>query len=163
KTEMTTEKYSAEPDALKQTSLRVEAMTSIYTFENDQITLTVRFMTPLLLDDLAILSRPVSYISYDVESKDGEAQQTEVYFEISGEASVDDFDHEIALTASEGRASCGHVKQAVLHQSGDDTRSDWGYLHLAHPTAAVSSYNTRQQFLKNLTVEPVDTEQARSA
>lgn len=163
KTEMTTEKYSAEPDALKQTSLRVEAMTSIYTFENDQITLTVRFMTPLLLDDLAILSRPVSYISYDLKSKDGEAHQTEVYFEISGEASVDHFDQEIAFSASEGRASCGHVKQAVLHQSGDDTRIDWGYLHLAHPTAAVSSYNTRQQFLKNLSIEPVDTEQARSA
>ncbi len=163
KTEQTTDRYSAEPVAMPQTSLTVEAMTTTYVFENEAIRLTARFMTPLLLDELAILSRPVSYISYDIESKDGKEHQTEVYFEISGEAAVDRFDQELRFSGAEGRASCGHVVQNVLHQSGDDTRIDWGYLHLAHPGAAVSSYDTRQQFLKNLEIKAVATDQHRPA
>ncbi len=163
KTEMTTDRYSAEPTALPQTSLRVEAMTTTYVFENEAIRLNLRFMTPLLLDDLAILSRPVSYISYDIESKDGKEHQTEVYFEISGEAAVDRFEQKLRFFNSDGRAGCGHIDQKVLHQSGDDTRIDWGYLHLTHPNASVSSYDTRQQFLKNLTIEAVNTDEARPA
>lgn len=161
-TEMSNERYSAEPDALTQTSLEIEAMSSSYTFENDMIRLTLRFMTPLLMDNLALLSRPVSYIHYKVETKDHQEHDIKLYFEISGEASINHFDQEIQFEELEGMARCGNREQAILNQSGDDTRIDWGYLYLAHETARVSSYETRQQFIKNLPIEAVDSSQAKS-
>ena len=59
--------------ALPQTNLEITACTSAYTFRNDKITLQADFTSPLLLDDLAIASRPVSYLKLSAVSNDGAA------------------------------------------------------------------------------------------
>ena len=51
-----------EPEELPQVSVEVLPLTTRYIFENDAVTLTVEFMTPLLMDDLMLLSRPISYV-----------------------------------------------------------------------------------------------------
>ena len=54
-----------------QRSVEITPTSSIYRFENAKVKLEVTFMTPLLLDRVDILSRPVSYISYRIEKKEG--------------------------------------------------------------------------------------------
>lgn len=153
--EMSNLRYAAEPDILVQTGLEVEALSTNYRFENESIELRLRFMTPLLLDDLSLLSRPASYIRYEIISKDGQEHETAIYFEFSSEIAVDQIDQSLSFTAGEGRASFGHVEQKLLHQSGDDKRIDWGYFHLVHPGAKLSSPESRWQFIKQLEMKEV--------
>ena len=57
--------------ALEQTDLTVTACTSRYTFRGAGIELITAFTSPLLLDDLEIASRPVSYLKIETASVDG--------------------------------------------------------------------------------------------
>ena len=56
--------------ALPQTSVDVLPTRTIYTFANAQIHVTLTFMTPALPSDLDLLSRPVTYVAWDVASAD---------------------------------------------------------------------------------------------
>ena len=58
-----------------------------------KIKATVTFTTPLLLDRLDILSRPVSYVAYNLESKTGEP--VKFIFGISTEICVNDYDRKV--------------------------------------------------------------------
>ena len=52
-----------------QDSVRVSPLSSTYVFENEFAKVTLTFTTPLLLDRLDILTRPASYIAYEIERK----------------------------------------------------------------------------------------------
>ena len=54
---------------LVQKEISVTAFETIYTFACAAFTLKVRFLSPLLPCDLAVLSRPVSYTRYEVKAK----------------------------------------------------------------------------------------------
>jgi hypothetical protein len=54
-----------------QTDSLVTPTSSVYHFENDFAKVTLSFTTPLLLDKIDIMTRPVSYVSYEVEKKRG--------------------------------------------------------------------------------------------
>ena len=82
--------YFREADAMEQTDLVITPLTTKYTFETPQVVLNVTFFTPLLMDDLKLMSRPVSYIAYDIRSNDGADHQVEFYFDISSEVAVND-------------------------------------------------------------------------
>ena len=55
---------------MKQISVEVLPTRTIYQFDEAGVHLTLTFTTPALLDDLDILSRPVTYIRWDVRSTD---------------------------------------------------------------------------------------------
>ena len=57
-------------NVIRQTYIDVTATATEYGFENDKIALKVRFTSPLLLEDLTLVSRPCTYIDYAVEKKD---------------------------------------------------------------------------------------------
>lgn len=118
------------------TASRVTPMSTQYTFCTAGVQLTVRFTSPLLLDDLDILSTPISYISYDVTSVDG--QQHDVTIEMWAFA---DFCHcgeyepqmRLDFFSENGlNYGCmGQVRQSPLSGSGDQVTCDWGYLLMA--------------------------------
>jgi hypothetical protein len=56
--------------ALKQTGLQVLPTRTLYDFEGEGIHVTFTFMTPALPDDLDVLSRPVTYLTWDVRAVD---------------------------------------------------------------------------------------------
>ena len=56
-------RWAADFKPLPQKSVKVRPLTTVYVFESDKIRLTLEFMTPLFLDDLKLMSRPISYIS----------------------------------------------------------------------------------------------------
>lgn len=124
-----------------QTSRKMTATQSIYTFAAGNVELTVTFMAPLLLDNLTALSRPVQYISYNVRATDGKSHEVQLYTDVSAELAVNSPDQ--LVTWGRGRAEqpgagpkldymrAGTVEQKVLGRKGDDVRIDWGHLYVA--------------------------------
>src|SRR6266545_884457 len=74
-------KEPANVPALPQTNLEVLPTRTIYTFEGEGVRLTLTFMTPALPEDLDVLSRPVTYLTYDVRSTDSETHDLQFYFD----------------------------------------------------------------------------------
>ncbi|WP_211746116.1 glutaminase family protein [Paenibacillus sp. Marseille-Q4541] len=148
-----------DPDVLIQTHLLVEPVTTKYTFEGEGVELEVHFTTPLLLSDLDLLSRPVTYVSFYVRAVDGQSHQVKIYFDVTGEWCVNTPDQHIKWERQsiEGELITlfmGTVDQPLLQRSGDDTRIDWGYMHLVVPQSKENktvfhSAASRQQYVSS--------------
>jgi hypothetical protein len=123
--------------ALKQVGLELTPTRTIYRFEGSGVRLGLTFLTPALPRDLDVLSRPVTYVSFEARSIDGGEHDVTVDFSASSL---------IALNTPEQKVSWSRVKlggidalragsseQPVLEKSGDLLRIDWGYLYLAAP------------------------------
>ena len=133
KIEQNLENYYPEPAVLEQTKLEITAVRTNYRFENEAVVLKVSFFTPLLLDDWKLLSRPVSYVTYEVESRDGKGHEICFYLDISSEAAVNESSQKVVFGRDARSVFCGRGEKGVLAESGDDRRIDWGFLHLAAP------------------------------
>lgn len=142
KLELNAEDYYLEPAVIPQTEVTIRPTRTIYRFENQQVALTVEFMTPLLLRDLKLMSRPASYISYKVESRDGREHEVLVYLDITAEAAVNTSDQSVLFGKDERSIYCGRGDEGMLTKSGDDMRIDWGWLHLAAPDHKYIILNT---------------------
>ncbi len=118
----------------QQKSVSVLPTQTVYTFDCGPVELDVIFTTPLLLDDLTLISRPVSYITYQVKSKDGASHDVQVYFEATPQWAVHDDSQAVDFEKieKEGRVflKTGTVEQPMLQKSGDAVRIDWGYFYL---------------------------------
>lgn len=116
----------------EQVSVTVTATRSIYEFVCGGVNLRVSFTSPLLLDDLDLLSRPVSYVTYDVVSNDGKKHNVSIYFDVSPLWAVNAPDQVVTWDKMNlnGRPvlKTGTEEQAILKREGDDVRIDWGYL-----------------------------------
>ena len=130
-------RYCPEPPMLEQTDVTVTPTSTVYTFTHPACDLKVTFLTPLLLDRPEVLSRPVSYIFYEITPKE-EGHTFEVYFDASAELCGDVTTQTYNCYEKDGHAWFGSVNQPVLAKKGDDVRIDWGYLHLVHPNAKIS-------------------------
>ncbi len=127
--------YCAEPDPIPQTGVKCTPTKTEYTFENDDLILTVGFVTPLLIDEPLILSRPVSFITYDITHKGDTPLDTALYFDISAECCVNVPTQSVILYKDTHSLRMGNVEQAPLTKCGDDLRIDYGFLHLADENA----------------------------
>ncbi|MFC9711589.1 glutaminase domain-containing protein [Paenibacillus sp. NPDC056933] len=147
-----------EPEVLVQTNLTVQPVTTRYTFQGEGIELNVQFTTPLLLDDLDLLSRPVTYLNFQVKSIDGASHQVKIYVDVTGEWCVNTTDQHVTwerhvIEEQWNAMSMGTVDQPVLKLAGDDTRIDWGYMVLAVPQSshiqtAIHSVTGREQYVR---------------
>lgn len=129
--------------ALEQKSLTVLPTRTVYEFEGAGVTLTLTFMNAALPEDVDLLSRPVTYISYEARSYNGRPHTVEVFFSASGELAVNapnqEVTHEIGDFGGVMAVKIGSRSQPVLAKKGDDLRIDWGYLYLAAaPGSAVN-------------------------
>lgn len=122
--------------AMPQTGLAVTATSTTASFVCDQIALDVKFLTPLLMDDLKLMSRPVTYVSFAVRSVDGKPHDVSIYFDGTGQLAVNDPQ---ARTATAELCDCAGLRGArvggantegMLAVSGDNMRIDWGWLTL---------------------------------
>jgi len=130
--------------ALPQTALEVLPTRTIYSFAGEGISLKLTFMTPALADDLEVLARPVTYVTFDAASTDQQTHQVQVSFTASGELAVNLPDQLGAVARVEGVSGltvlrAGSTDQSVLAKRGDDIRIDWGYLYLAAPQSMVKA------------------------
>ncbi len=132
--------------ALEQTGLTVLPTRTIYTFEGAGVALTLTFMTAALPEDIDILSRPVTYLTWETKSTDGKQHEVQVYFDASAELAVNTPDQQITPGAGQmeglAMALVGSKDQPILAKRGDDIRIDWGYLHVAAPQSSVTTVAT---------------------
>ena len=134
--------YLVELPALEQTSVTVNATTTTYTFSHAACDLRVSFYTPLLMDRLEVLSRPVSYVHYEILPKQ-EGHTFKVYFDASSELCGDLCGQTYRAGDEGGHVWIGNEEQKPLKRAGDDVRIEWGYLHLVHENARVGTYCAR--------------------
>ena len=138
---MGSEPHSAKP--LPQTSLAVLPTRTVYTFAGAGVSVRLTFLTPALPNDLDILSRPATYLTWRVQSTDGKPHQSSIYFDAGGEIPVNHGGDSVAWSRFQLKNAnvlrMGSTRQAVLEKSGDDLRIEWGYLYIAAITGVEAS------------------------
>ncbi|WP_374951353.1 glutaminase domain-containing protein [Mucilaginibacter sp.] len=157
----------------RQTNVSVTATQTTYQFKCDNIDLDVKFTSPLVLNNLALLSSPVSYITYTARSTDGKRHNVSIYQGVSTNLAVDQPKQPVVVTPYTKNGlqilKAGTTEQPVLQKKGDNIRIDWGYVYVAAKGAtqyvtgddeAVNSFysaNTRSGALtgKKLTLNTV--------
>ena len=121
--------------ALPQVGLQVLPTRTIYEFENPNVHVTLTFLTPGLPADLDVYSRPVTYLTWDVKSADGQPHDSAVYFAASAVLAVDTPAQKVDWSRPEvvglDVLRVGSEEQSVLRHKGDDLRIDWGYAYVA--------------------------------
>jgi len=127
--------------AADQVGLRVGATRTQYVFTCGPVELAATFTTPLLPDDLELLSRPVTYLTLHVRALDAAAHRVSAYLDMTGEWAVN-LPHERVTWAlhEEGGVAAAAFRselQRVLPASGDHRRIEWGTAFLAGPAGAV--------------------------
>ena len=129
--------------ALNQTSLVVTPTKSTYEFANDKVRVTLSFLTPALPDDLEVLTRPVTYLTWTVASIDRSSHEVEIFDGTSAQLTVETETQKVTwsqesfgpLTA----LKTGTEAQTYLRPAGDDTRIDWGYAYAVARTDQAKS------------------------
>jgi hypothetical protein len=120
---------------MEQTSLKVTPTHTIYTFQADQVTLTVTFFTPAFPKDLDVLSRPVTYLTLSATGPTD--HDISALIDVDPVIAVNTADEPVIWGRSRAQGvtvlNAGSRDQRILNRSGDDLRIDWGYFHLAAP------------------------------
>ena len=142
-----------------QNSVKITATQTKYNFTCGPVDLALEFASPLLMDDLDLLSRPVNYVNYEVTANDGESHDVKVYFEATPEWAVNELNQEVEVstgkTGSVNFAKAGTTQQAILKTKGDNVGIDWGHFYLASETAddkviSIGDFTgTKSAFLEN--------------
>lgn len=116
----------------KQLSVDVTAYSTDYAFDCDGVTLKVRFISPLPLDDLDVLSMPVCYMEYEING----AEQAEISVFLNRNNAYNEKNQ-----AKEVRggvvpfedceaAFIGLKRQLPLSNHEDCIGADWGYFYV---------------------------------
>ncbi len=126
-----------------QTGLEITPTSSVYRFENEYAKVKLTFTTPLLLERLDIMTRPVSYVAYELEKKCD--KDMSFVFGVSARACVDNKTQRVEIKKTDISLSCGNVCQSPLSQSGDNVMIDWGYLHLCDKDARVGRFESQNR------------------
>ncbi|SFS14327.1 protein of unknown function [Granulicella pectinivorans] len=129
--------------ALPQTSMELTPTHTRYTFAGSGVEIELSFFTPAFLDDLDVLSRPVTYLTWTAHATDGAAHQVDVMLDATASLATS-FEGQPVTTSrhtikSAEVLSVGTRDQSVLNRSGDDLLIDWGYFHLVVPKDERSS------------------------
>lgn len=147
----------------EQKSADVKATQTVYTFACGAADVAVTFTSPLIMNDLDLLSRPVSYISFKVHSNDNKTHDAQVYFGASTAIAVNEPEQKVtARKYASGNLNilkAGTVDQPVLQKKGDNLRIDWGYMYVAVPKSAnaIQSITPNQTAFSSLPAAPVLT------
>jgi hypothetical protein len=146
--------------ALPQVSVKVLPTRSIYDFENASVHVTLTFLTPALPNDVDVLSRPLTYLTWDVKSLDNKSHAVSVYFSASGELAVDTPIQKVAWQRSEvvglNVLKMGTKAQPYVQKNGDDVRIDWGFAMVAaNSTESKGAIGNEQTLLQSFTSKGV--------
>jgi hypothetical protein len=132
----------------KQESIDMSATETKYVFTCGGIQLNLSFISPLIINDLSILSRPVTYISMRTKSIDGKKHQTSLLVGVSSLMASNTSQQEMKANAYTSNQlnilKVGTVEQPILQKTGDNLRIDWGYAYVA------ANKNTSVQTIANI-------------
>ncbi|MDD6789423.1 MAG: DUF4965 domain-containing protein [Lachnospira sp.] len=122
---------------MTQVKTYVTATSTTFVYENDAFLVRLVFTTPLLAQDLTLLSRPCSYIDASLDSRIPAAAGEEAFLKVTLTSDLVSSEAGAELifpagTTKKGRfISMGRADQHPLGGSGDNVTIDWGYAYLA--------------------------------
>ena len=135
--------------AMAQAGLEIYPTRTVYHMEAEGVRLNITFLSPLLPTNLEVMSRPVTYVTWDAQAIDDKTHAVSLYFDCTGEWAVNEPSQTIneSVSIENGMlvGKAGTDTQKILSRSGDNLRIDYGYFYVAVPTA-----NARQ------TIAPAD-------
>lgn len=159
--------------AMPQTDLTVLPTRTIYEFRTAEARLRMTFLSPALPHKLDVLSRPLTYVTWEVASLDGREHAVSVYFDASAVIAVDKATQAVTWSREQIEGLCtlkiGSKDQPILAKAGDNLRIDWGYLYVAAPRegcawrAIVSTEKAQDAFLTQGPPPADDPHQPRPA
>ena len=123
--------------SMKCVDTEITPLSTRYVFEDMGVRLTLRFTSPLLMQDLEILSVPVSYVEFQLEHIDGKPHEVQLEFMASenncreGNRAAAMWQNVFADEQGLKFAYMGQKQQAPLNGSGDHVTIDWGYMLFA--------------------------------
>ena len=141
-----------------QLAVNMSATQTTYQFECGGVALNLCFTSPLIITDINILSRPVTYISMKTKSKDGKKHLVQLLVGASSAIASDKGKEQMVVngytTPNLNVLKVGTVEQPILKKSGDNLRIDWGYAYMAsnkyHSKQTISSLKeASEDFLMN--------------
>ncbi|QCX37427.1 DUF4965 domain-containing protein [Aureibaculum algae] len=128
-----------------QTNLNLSATQTSYVLTCGGVDVYLNFTTPALMDDLDLLSRPVSYISIKTVPNDNKKHEVQVFFGASSLIAAND-ESQMMIAQKSATEHLNYLKvgtkdQPVLEKKGDIIGIDWGYLYVATPKSARATQN----------------------
>ncbi|MHB9055961.1 MAG: glutaminase family protein [Paludibacteraceae bacterium] len=121
-------------NTVTQNSVEVLPLQTIYNFTCGPVNLELTFTSPLLMNNLDLLSRPINYISYKVSSNDSKSHAVNLYLEGSPAWALNTSNQpsETETFEKDGLLylKSGSKKQQILGKKGDKLCIDWGYFYL---------------------------------
>lgn len=89
------------------------------------------------------MARPITYLTWDVQSRDGSVHNVEIYLDANAAIATDNAEEPVVWSRAEIKdlhlLRTGTSEQPILQKSGDNLRIDWGYFYLAVPAAEGAS------------------------
>lgn len=141
---------------LTQNKVDVNLFSTDYEFECDSFILNISFINPLLLTELELMSRPVSYLSYKISPKKEIKNlkmalllhQTHCFdrvidYMIGGCFPFEDFE----------AAYFGLNRQHPMSHTGDSFSADWGYTYVTGKEAFFTSKTAVEAFVSTGVLE----------
>ncbi len=136
-----------------QTGLNVTAFATEYEFLCGKTTLKLRFVSPLPLNDLELLSMPVCYMDYEIVGDDNAEISLFVNRNLCYNNVPEVFDKRVRaiVVPMDGfeTATFGLLRQMPMSPSADVGGADWGYYYLAGQQAWVLDEDELQGYLAN--------------
>lgn len=149
-----------------QKSLKITATQSVYEFLCGKVNLKLTFTSPLLLDNLDILSRPASYVTYEITGTDGKDHHVKIYVDLTPEWCVNSTQQEVVWEKQQYNGltflKAGTKDQNIFGTKGDGVRIDWGYVYLSASSGTNKSFvinkanDVRTEFIQKGTIPAVD-------
>ena len=130
--------------AMEESNRAITPTRTIVTLQSPQIELKLTFLTPAFPDDMAVMSRPVTYVTWDVKARDGATHSVALYLDAEGDTAINHPNEAVTWSRAEVEGlhllRVGSSKQPVLQDYGDDVRINWGYFYLAIPSGESAEY-----------------------
>src|ERR1043165_5620781 len=111
------------PQAI-QKSVEITATQTKYQFTCGGVDLSVKFLSPLLANDLDLYSRPISFVTFTIKANDGRQHNVKLFFDASPDIAKNKSSQQVNVSfyKKDGIAyqKTGTKDQPVLKRKGDD-------------------------------------------
>ena len=129
----------------KQESVTVTATKTSYKMSCGPVLVSIDFLSPLLANNLDVLSRPLTYIGFTSSATDNKSHDVQILFGVSASVAKDRSSQIEKTTAGTFNnikyLKTGVADQKILAKAGDDLRIDWGYAYLSTSSATAILLN----------------------
>lgn len=122
--------------AMETRSLDVTATSTASVLATDKVELKVRFTSPLLPEDMDLMSVPITMITMEARALDGQRHEVSLTLEAYDDLCYDgterpSMQHGAFSLNGLNVARMGQRRQKILCSSADHITIDWGFLYLA--------------------------------